>query len=72
MVYNAIKGLKKNRAPSEKGITAELIKYRGRNLWRIIYSLKIIAQENEEIPADWQAAVLCPTYKKGHKLQCKN
>jgi len=43
-----------------------------KNLWRIIYNLKIIAQENEEMPADWQTAVLCPTYTKGDKLQCKN
>jgi len=72
MVYNVIKGLMKNRAPSENGITAELLKYGGKNLWRIINNLIIIAQENEEMPADWQTAVLCPTYKKGNKLQCKN
>jgi hypothetical protein len=72
MVYNVIKGLKKNRASSENGITAELLKYGGRNLWRVIYNLTIIVQENEEMPADWQAAVLCPMYKKRNKLQCKN
>jgi sorting nexin-29 len=72
MVYNVIKGLKKSTAPIENGITAELPKYEGRTLWRKIYNLIIIAQENEDMPADWQTAVLCPTYKKGDKLQCKN
>jgi hypothetical protein len=33
MVYNVIMGLMKNRAPSENGITAELLKHGGRNLW---------------------------------------
>jgi hypothetical protein len=39
MVYNVQKRLKKNIAPGEDGITAELLKYGGRNLWRRIYNL---------------------------------
>jgi len=72
MVYNVIKELKKNRPSSDNEIIAKLLKYGGRNLWRIIYNLIIIAQENEEMVADWQTAVLCPIYKEGDKLQCKN
>jgi sorting nexin-29 len=72
MIYNAIKRLKKNRAPGEDRITAELLKYGGRNLWRRIYNLITIIWENEEMPADWQTAVICPIYKKANKLQCEN
>jgi hypothetical protein len=39
MVYNVIKKLNENRDPGEDRITAELLKYGGRNLWRIIYNL---------------------------------
>jgi len=41
MVYKLLKRLKKKRAPGEDGITAELLKYGGRNLWRIIHNLII-------------------------------
>jgi hypothetical protein len=34
-----------------------------RNLWRKIYILLNIIKENEEMPADWQTALICPIYK---------
>jgi hypothetical protein len=52
MVYNVIKRLKKNRAPCEGSRAAELLKYRGRNLWRRIYNLMNIIRENQEMAAD--------------------
>jgi sorting nexin-29 len=72
VAYNVIKRLKKNRAPSEGGITAELVRYGGGNLWRGICNLMTVNWENEGTPADWQTAVICSIYKKGDRLQCEN
>jgi hypothetical protein len=54
--------------PGEDGIAAELLKYGGMNLWRIIYNLIAIIWENEEMPADWRPSVTCPIFKKSNKL----
>jgi hypothetical protein len=64
--------MKDNRAPGEDAITAELIREGGRSLWKNIRQLIISIWEKEEMPEEWQAAIICPIYKKGNKLECKN
>jgi hypothetical protein len=39
MIYDIVKKLKKNRAPGEIGISAELLKQGGIVLWRKIYQI---------------------------------
>jgi hypothetical protein len=28
--------------------------------------------EKEELPTDWESSIICPIYKKGDRLKCKN
>jgi hypothetical protein len=72
MIYDIIKKLKKNTAPGEDGISAELLKQGDIVLWRRIYQAIVSVWEKEEMPADWQMATICPVYKKGDKLNCSN
>jgi hypothetical protein len=48
----------------KRRITAELLKYGGVNLRRRIYNLITLIWKNEEMPADWQTAVVCPITKR--------
>jgi hypothetical protein len=62
MTYDIMKKLKKNRAQGEDGISAELLKQGGTVLWRRIYQIIVSVWEKEEMPADWQMAIICPVY----------
>jgi hypothetical protein len=64
--------MKDNRAPKEDAVAAELIKDGGRSLWRNIHQLIVSIWEKEEMPEEWQTAIICPIYKKCNKLECKN
>jgi hypothetical protein len=72
MIYDIIKKLKKNRAPGEDGISVKLLKQGRIFLWRRIYQIIVSVWEKDEIPADWQMALICPVYKRGDKLNCSN
>jgi hypothetical protein len=72
MIYDIIKKLKKNRAPGEDGISVKLLKQGRIFLWRRIYQIIVSVWEKDEIPADWQMAIICPVYKRGDKLNCSN
>jgi hypothetical protein len=67
MIYDIIKKLKKNRAPGEDGISAELLKQGGIVLsgGGYIKSLSRCGKRKK-----WQ--LICPVYKKGDKLNCSN
>jgi hypothetical protein len=52
-MYGAIRTMKKNRAPGEDAITAEVIKEAGRCLWRNIYQLTVSVQEKEIMTKEW-------------------
>jgi len=28
--------------------------------------------EKDELPANWENSIICPIYKKGDRMQCKN
>jgi hypothetical protein len=60
-IEGALKYLKNNKAVSVDSITAELLKNGGPKAWT-----------SETLPRSWTKGVLCPVYKKGDKLACKN
>jgi hypothetical protein len=71
-VYDTIRRMKDNRAPSEDAITAELIKGGGRSLWKNIHQLIVSIWEKDEMPEESRTAIICPICKKGNKLECNN
>jgi hypothetical protein len=71
-VYDTNRRMKDNRAPGEDAITAELIKSGGRRLWKNIHQLVVSIREKVQMPEEWRTANICPIYKKGNKLECKN
>ena len=72
MVYDTIRRLKNNRAPGEDCINVELIKNGGKKLWKCIYDLVVDIWNTEQMPNDWNVAIICPVHKKGSKLECNN
>jgi hypothetical protein len=72
VVYDVIRKLKLNRAPGDDCINAELIKNRGKHLWKCILHLILEIWNKEVMPPDWKTAVMCPIHKKGSKLECNN
>lgn len=71
-VKDAISLMRNNRAPGEDGIPAELFKYGGEEVMRSMYTLIRSIWESEQIPEDWNTAVICPIHKKNDKTVCSN
>jgi sorting nexin-29 len=67
-----IRNLKNNGAPGKDSITSELIKYGGRKLWNRIHQLITTIWETKQMPQEWGTAIICPIYKQGDKLECRN
>jgi hypothetical protein len=63
----AIKELKNYKAPGTDGLPAQLFKYGG-NINKLISEI----WTKEEMPADGKVGLMCPIYKKGDLLECKN
>jgi len=61
-----IRNLKNNRAPWEKSLTSELIKYGGRKLWKNrIHQLITTIWDKEQMHQDCGTAIICPICKQG-------
>jgi hypothetical protein len=71
-VNDIIQKLRNNKAPGPDNIISELIKGGGQKLKHRIYMLILKIWEKDELPADWENSIICPIYKKGDRLQCKN
>ena len=67
-----IMSLKNHKAPGEDLITAELIKYGGRELHIEIHKLIEKIWQEEKMPTDWETALVTPIHKKGSKPYCAN
>ena len=70
-IKKSIADLKK-KAAGEDGIKSEIWmsggKYVEENLYRILNGI----WKGEGLPEEWKSGVICPVYKKGNKLSCKN
>jgi hypothetical protein len=68
----ALKYLKNNKAAGADSIGTELLKNSGPNLVDALHAVIQQAWTSETLPRSWTDGVLCPVYKKGDKLDCKN
>jgi hypothetical protein len=68
----AIKELKSYKAPRPDGLPAEVFKYGGDTVNKYLYKLISEIWTKEEMPVDWKVGLICPIYKKGASLRCKN
>lgn len=68
----AINSLKDWKSPESDGIPAELIKYGGEEIHKIIHEICNKVWKTEVLPNDWKKAIIIPLYKKDDKLNCNN
>ncbi|KAF0686884.1 Uncharacterized protein FWK35_00036068, partial [Aphis craccivora] len=68
----AINKLKNNKAPGENHIVAELVKNSEEAVKNEMWKLINIIWEKQQIPEEWNTAIICPIFKKGNILETKN
>jgi hypothetical protein len=71
-IEGALKYLKNHKAAGADSIPAELLKNCGPKLVDVLHAVIQQAWTGETLPRSWTEGVLCPVYKKGDKLDCKN
>jgi hypothetical protein len=71
-IERALRHLKNNKAAGADSTAAELLKNGGPNLVDALHAVIRQAWTSEILPRSWTEGVLCPVYKKGDKLDCKN
>lgn len=71
-VIEVINKLKNNKSGGENGVTAEVLKMGGAELQRRISNLIKNIWVKEQLPKQWNNAIVCPVHKKGDKSYCKN
>jgi hypothetical protein len=72
VIERALKYLKNNKVAGADSIAAELLKNGEPNLVDALHAVIQQAWTDETLPKSWTEGVLCPVYKKGDKLDCKN
>ncbi|XP_055525883.1 uncharacterized protein LOC129718811 [Wyeomyia smithii] len=70
--YCAIGELKNDKAAEKDGISAELLKAGSERLYYAIHQIILRIWADEQMPNDWLEGLICPIYKKGHRLDCGN
>nr|VZI18646.1 unnamed protein product [Spirometra erinaceieuropaei] len=71
-VADAIRKLRKNKAPGEDGIPAEIFKSCVDTLAPWLHEVMERAWRDEVVPDDWGLGILVPILKKGDKTRCEN
>jgi hypothetical protein len=71
-VKTAINSLKNWKAPESDEIPAELIKYGGEEMHKVIFEICQKIWKEEQMSEDWKKAVIIPIHKKGDKTKCGN
>jgi hypothetical protein len=71
-IEGVLKYLKNNRAAGADSIAAELLKNVKPYLVDALHEVIQQAWSSETLQRSWTEGVLCPVYKKGNKLDCRN
>ncbi len=71
-IQKAIKCLKSGRAPGVDGLPPDLFKTDNPRPIQDLHHLYTKIWADENIPTDWQTAIIIPIFKKGEKRNCKN
>jgi hypothetical protein len=71
-IGGALKYLKNNMTAGVDSIAAELLKNGGPYQVDALNAVIQQAWTSETLPRSWTEGLLCPVYKKGDKLDCKN
>ena len=71
-VKKALNELKNNKAAGKDEIPVELLKHGSEQLHQSIHHIIQKIWEDEELPTGWLDGLICPIYKKGHRLECAN
>jgi hypothetical protein len=71
-IEGALKYLKNNKAAGADSIAAKLLKNSGPNLVDALHAVIQQAWTSATLSRSWTEGALCPVYKKGEKLDCKN
>ena len=70
-VNKAIAQMNNGKAPGMDGIPAEVLKYGGDRLKKLIFEVILHAWDNS-VPQDWKDAILESLFKKGDRSECGN
>ncbi|GFU80410.1 transposon TX1 uncharacterized 149 kDa protein [Trichonephila clavipes] len=68
----AIKKLKNNRSTEPDSIPSELLKVDEPELVNTLHKIRVNIWETEKIPIEWEEGSVCPIFKKGDQLECRN
>jgi hypothetical protein len=68
----SLNAMKNNKARGADNMPAELLKYGGYEVVRLIHKLIMDICEEEYVPKEWRKSNICPIYKKGDKQECMN
>ncbi|CAG7733625.1 unnamed protein product, partial [Allacma fusca] len=71
-VRDAIKALRKYKAPGCDGIEAEILQSMGKKAEKVIWKICNNKWHKREWPEDWYKSVLIPLHKKGDTKNCAN
>jgi hypothetical protein len=71
-VEDAIRKMKRYKAPGSDQIPAELIQAGGETLHSEIHKLIMLIWNKEELPHQWKESIVVPIHKKGDKTDCSN
>ena len=71
-ILETIRHLKNNKSAGIDEISAELLKYGGRQLQEAMAKVVIGIWRREEMPEEWGEGLFVPIHKKGDRTECGN
>jgi len=72
VVRDIIKRTAWNKSPGLSGITYDILKCGGENLWKLISEFFIAIVKAKRVPASWKRALVVPVPKKGDLCKIQN